>query len=249
MTPLRARTAIAFAAKMKIKATAALMLAALVVAPAAAAPKKSEPKKADTAASGPSNAVQGFSQNRDQPVHIEATKLEVRDKDKVATFTGNVQVIQGDTEMRCNTLVVFYEPDSDAKPSGSVAAATPGPGGEQRIKKLEAKGKVVVTQNDQVATGDTALFDMKSNTVTMLGKVVVTQGQNVLRGDRLVVDMTTGTSRVESGENGRVQGLILPGSGSAMPGSPAAKPGANPNARPNAAPSRPLSGPAPQRIY
>jgi LptA/(LptD N-terminal domain) LPS transport protein len=37
----------------------------------------------------------GFSQNRDQPVHIEAATLEVRDKDKTATFSGNVRVTQG----------------------------------------------------------------------------------------------------------------------------------------------------------
>src|SRR3974377_980560 len=57
---------------------------------------------------GPPNAVQGFSQNRDQPVHIEAATLEVRDKDKVATFSGDVRVKQGDTGMRCKSLVVFY---------------------------------------------------------------------------------------------------------------------------------------------
>ena len=47
------------------------------------------------------NALQGFQQNRGQPVQIEAARLEVRDKDKVATFTGNVKVVQGDTTMRC----------------------------------------------------------------------------------------------------------------------------------------------------
>ncbi len=98
----------------------------------------------------------------------------------------------------------------NAKASGTMPAATPGPGGEQRIRKLEAKGGVVVTQNDQVATGESALFDMPTNTVTMIGKVVVTQGQNVLRGDRLVVDMTTGSSRVESGKARRWPG---PGAG------------------------------------
>ena len=53
--------------------------------------------------------MQGFSQNRDQPVHIEAATLEVRDKEKEATFSGDVHVMQGDTGMRCKSLVVFYE--------------------------------------------------------------------------------------------------------------------------------------------
>ena len=66
---------------------------------------------------------------------------------------------------------------------------------------------MVVTQKDQVVTGETAVFDTKANLITMLGGVVLTQGKNVLRGDRLMVDMTTGVSRVES-DSGRVQGLF-----------------------------------------
>jgi lipopolysaccharide export system protein LptA len=189
------------------------------------------------ASKGPPNALQGFSQNRDQPVHIEAATLEVRDKEKQATFSGNVRVVQGDTGLRCKSLVVFYEqgdeaddksaakaPDKASDKAGkSMTAATPGPGGAQKIKRLEARGDVVVTQKEQTATGDLGLFDMKTNTVTLTGNVVMTQGQNVLRGDRLVVDLTSGVSRVESGKNGqgRVQGLFLPGSAG-----PDLKPGA-----------------------
>jgi lipopolysaccharide export system protein LptA len=35
---------------------------------------------AQSAAQGVPNAVQGFSQNRDQPIQIEAATLEMRDK-------------------------------------------------------------------------------------------------------------------------------------------------------------------------
>ncbi len=174
------------------------------------------PLQAQTqAAKGPPNALQGFSQNRDQPVQIEAASLEVRDKQKQATFSGAVKVVQGDTTMRCNSLVVFYEQNNaPEKPGSSMKAATPGPGGQQKIKKLEARGSVIVTQKDQTATGELGLFDMATNTVTLSGGVVMTQGPNVLRGDRLVVDLANGVSRVESGRSGqgRVQGLFLPGS-------------------------------------
>ncbi|APO49300.1 LPS ABC transporter substrate-binding protein LptA [Bradyrhizobium diazoefficiens] len=169
---------------------------------------------------GVPNAMQGFSQNRDQPIQIEAASLEMRDKKKEATFAGNVKVIQGDTTMTSKTLVVFYESGGD-KPAtpqpaakGAKAApmqsATPGPGGSSSIKRLEARGNVVVTQKDQVVTGDTAVFDTKTNLITMLGgtgQVVLTQCKNVLQGDRLVVDMTTGVSRVES-DSGKVRGLF-----------------------------------------
>lgn len=180
------------------------------------------PLAAQSRSSGPANAMQGFSTNKDKPIHIEAQRLEVRDKDKVATFSGDVQVVQGDTEMRCKTLVVFYEPDKNAPGATAAPAASAGSGasGEQKIKRLEARGGVVVTQADQIATGDSALFEMASNTVTLNGNVVVTQGQNVLRGERLVVDLNTGVSKVFSGKggDGRVQGLFLPGNnGGSMP--------------------------------
>ena len=119
--------------------------------------------------------------------------------------------------------MVFY--DSGAQPaaappanpkaatkSAPIQSATPGPGGSSSIRRLEAKGNVVVTQKDQVVTGETAVFDTRANLITMLGGVVLTQCKNVLRGDRLMVDMTTGVSRVES-DSGQVQGcsIVRPG--------------------------------------
>ncbi len=197
--------------------------------------------RAQTAVQGVPNAMQGFSQNRDQPIQIEAASLEMRDKKKEATFAGNVKVVQGDTTMTSKMLVVFYEsgsgqaatPPANAKAAAKSApmqAATPGPGGASSIKRLEARGNVVVTQKEQVVTGETAVFDTKTNLITMVGGVVLTQCKNVLRGDRLFVDMTTGVSRVES-DSGKVQGLFTqssgPGCGSSGPGgaSPLLAPG------------------------
>ena len=193
---------------------------------------------AQSAVNGVPNAMQGFSQNRDQPIQIEAAELEMRDKKNEATFSGNVKVVQGDTTMTSKTLVVFYDStsapaapapaaNSKAAKSAPIKSATPGPGGSSSIKRLEAKGSVVVTQKDQVVTGETAIFDTKTNLITMLGGIVLTQGKNVLRGDRLMVDMTTGVSRVES-DSGRVQGLFQ----SSGPGGPLI-PGAGPSPSPS----------------
>lgn len=189
---------------------------------------------------GVPNAMQGFSQNRDQPIQIEAASLEMRDKKKEATFAGNVKVVQGDTTMTSKTLVVFYESGGGDKPappqpaakgakSAPMQSAQPGPGGSSSIKRLEARGNVVVTQKEQVVTGETAVFDTRTNLITMLGgggsQVVLTQCKNVMRGDRLTVDMTTGVSRVES-DTGRVQVLLPQGAGSEC--GQGAKPGAAP---------------------
>jgi lipopolysaccharide export system protein LptA len=224
-----------------------LTAAALLALPAASlrAQQPAQPQNGK----GPPNALQGFSQNRDQPVHIEAATLVVKDKEKIATFSGDVKVVQGDTTMKSKSLVVFYEGDTEGDKTGTAAkapaksmqAASPGPGGEQKIKRLEAHGNVIVIQKDQTATGELGIFDMKTNTVTMSNNVVMTQGQNVLKGGKLIVDLTTGVSRVETGNSGRVQGLFIPGGGGpAMPGS--VMPGSTPApaAPPKPAPVRPF---------
>jgi lipopolysaccharide export system protein LptA len=189
---------------------------AIAVAAAAGGPGAiAQQKKPDAIAQqknqgqGPQNALQGFSQNRDQPVKIQAASLEVREKDKQATFSGDVHVVNGDTELRCRSLVVFYDDDSSTS-SGTknMKAADPGPGGEKSIKRIEAKGGVTVVQKDQNAAGDAAIFNMRENIVTLTGNVVVTRGQDVLRGQRLVVDLTSGVSKMDQG---RVEGLFQSG--------------------------------------
>jgi lipopolysaccharide export system protein LptA len=141
-------------------------------------------------------------------VKINAAALEVRDKDKAATFSGDVRAVQGDTELRCKTLTVHY--DEEQRSTG-MKAAEPGPAGQQQIRRIEAKGGVVVTQKDQTTNGDSAVFDMRANTVTLIGNVVLTRGQDILRGHKLVVDLTSGTSKIESGSTrSGVEALIQP---------------------------------------
>lgn len=185
----------------------------------------------------PSSMTQGLTANSGQPVRIESTTLEVRDKSRMATFSGNVKMTQGDSTVQCKVMIVFYEDGAAPAPNtrSGPAIASPG-GGKQQIKRMEAKGDVVITQKDQIATGDNGVFDVKANTLTLIGKVVVTQGANILRGEKMVVNLTTGVTRVESGK-GPVTGLILPNQKDTKPG-PA--PGSPPAATPPAKSSGPM---------
>lgn len=215
-----------FSAGRLVAALGAVLLAGAVSAQA----QKGGAKPPDT---GVPNALQGFATNKDQPIQIEAASLEVRDKEKNAVFVGNVVVTQGDTVMKCKELRVFYDqddPKTSAKaPKGKMKAAQPGPGGRQSIRRLEARGGVIVTTKDQTATGDTGIFEMKTNTVTLTGKpVVITQGPNILRGERLVVDLTTSFARVE----GRVTGIFSTGGKDDKPDGKGDKPGAGLFGRP-----------------
>src|SRR5262245_6296782 len=91
-------------------------------------------------------------QKREEPVRITSNTLEVRDKSKMATFKGDVHAVQGETDVRCEELVVFYDDEKDKSGTKSKAPAE-GAKGQQQIRRMEARGNVVVTQKDQRAVG------------------------------------------------------------------------------------------------
>jgi lipopolysaccharide export system protein LptA len=73
---------------------------------------------------------------------------------------------------------------------------------------MEAQGGVVLTQKDQIATGDRGEFDVRTNTVTLIGNVVK-KGRDVLQGPRLVVNLTTGVLRMESDGSGEPINMLI----------------------------------------
>lgn len=155
-------------------------------------------------------------QGKDLPVQIDAKTLEVRDKSKIATFSGAVKVVQGDTTMHCDKLVVFYGQEigiADNKQAVQTSADSGALPGAQNIRRIEARGNVTVTDKDQSASGNIGVYDLRAKTITLTGNVVVSQGNNVIHGERVVVDTVTGNAHVEAApgtSQGRVRALIIP---------------------------------------
>lgn len=151
-----------------------------------------------------------YASNKDKPINIEADSLEVDDAKKIATFKGSVSATQGDFNLKADELLVTYSAGSsggDKKEAGAAAEAG------ANIKRIDAKGNVVVTtQDNQEATSDWAIFDVEKQEITIgvndNGSVVLAQGGNVLRGSRLVIDLATGRSNMTSTK--RVQTLFTP---------------------------------------
>ncbi|MDR7034435.1 LptA/OstA family protein [Mesorhizobium sp. BE184] len=180
-----------------IAAATALMLAGAVPALA-----QSDGANANAA----NSTMSGLKLSGDKPIQIESDKLEVRQEDNVAVFTGNVSVVQGPTLLKAGSMKVFY-----AKDGGSAAT------GSANIDHLEVDNKVYIKSDTQVATGDRGTFDMKSQVLVLSGsKVVLSEGPNVLVGCKLTVQMKTGLAQVDgcakAGSGGRVMMSITPGS-------------------------------------
>lgn len=205
-------------------ACAALVLSCTLGAAAQPAANSAPPQPVGTA--------QGLSMDGDQPVRIESNTLEVRDKIRQATFSGDVKLTQGDTIIKCKVLVVFYEDTAAPTKKGAPPPVTAGgepPKRNQKIKRAEAKGDVLVIQKDQTATGDNGVFDVKSNTVTITGSVVVTQGATVLKGDRMVSNLNSKITNVYSdsavaGKPGRVEFMTQPNAPKDVKATPVAPP-------------------------
>jgi lipopolysaccharide export system protein LptA len=207
-------------------------IALALLAPAIAA---AQTPRASSVAPQLSNPAKGIiNDNQDQPIQIDAATLEVRDKEKMATFAGDVQVVQGDTTIKCQKLVVFYGPEpgtaaaTQAKrqqqtqaPQAQQSQAGGLPGRQQDIRRIEARGGVTVISKDQTASGDLGVYDLKTKTITLLHNVTVAQGKNVLHGERVVVDTVSGNAHFDSNAEvqngatvvkspGRVRAVILP---------------------------------------
>lgn len=153
-----------------------------------------------------SNPLEGFATDPNQPVEIEADRLEVEDKSQTATFIGNVVAVQGMTRLRSDRLKATYSQAKD--------------GERAQVRQIIATGRVhVLSKDDQSADGDWARYDVVGRTIVMGDKVVLRQGQNVIRGTKLTIDLNSGRSQVSGGQggttstdagNGRVKALFQP---------------------------------------
>jgi lipopolysaccharide export system protein LptA len=145
-----------------------------------------------------------------KPIDIEYDRLEVDDKRHLAIFIGSVSATQGDYNLKAPRLEVTYERGSQASPADKPAPASKpvkpvkapaeNTGGDPlssgQIKIIHALGGTVVLTNkkdQQEATGEDAIYNVKAQKVTMTGKkVVLTQKQNVVEGKRLEINLVTG---------------------------------------------------------
>lgn len=135
-----------------------------------------------------SSRMKGMQLSNDQPIQIQSDKLEIRDQENKAEFTGNVKVVQGSTTLQAGKMIVFYRAGG-----GSVAS------GDADIEKIDVSGKVYLKSGTQEATADTGTFNLVNETLLLKGeKVVLSEGKNVFVGCQLAVTMRTGEAKLDA---------------------------------------------------
>ncbi|MEM6856988.1 MAG: LptA/OstA family protein [Pseudomonadota bacterium] len=146
-------------------------------------------------------AAQGISShNTRAPVSVDASRIDVQERENRVAFSGDVVVTQDNLTVRAQRMLLNYV---DA--------------GSLELQRITATGGVSVARGNERATGDTAVYDFNRRIITLAGDVRLRQGQNTLVGGRLVIDLDTGVSSVDgraSGtgadtpQNGRVRGVF-----------------------------------------
>ena len=121
------------------------------------------------------------SHNSEAPVDFSADHMELQDKQKRVMLTGNVDVIQAELHLTADRTLMAY---TDA--------------GKLTLQRVDATGHVVVTRNDERASGDDAVYDLNRKIITMVGHVILHRvNGDTLNGGRLVIDLNTGISSID----------------------------------------------------
>ena len=133
----------------------------------------------------------------DEPIVVEADKLEFDYDNNQLVYRGSVEVVQGEFELRSQTLIVSFERADDP--------------GEAALREVIAEGDVIITQGERVASGRVAIFDQKNRQVILLGDPVLRDGPSEVQGDRLTVFLDEGKGVVEAKPSKRVSAVLYPG--------------------------------------
>jgi lipopolysaccharide export system protein LptA len=197
------------------EAAAALGVLALLAAPAAAVP---------ASGSGPGGLFDlGGVGHSKEPITVTSDRLDYDYKANVVVYRGNVEAVQGQATLKCDTLTVTFENEKAGEKPGPTVAADPSPPssakapdadpadkGASRVKEIVAVGDVRIDQGTRWATGGHAVFEQATRTVVLTENPVLHDGPNEVAGDRVVVYLDENRSVVEGGRK-RVKAVLHPG--------------------------------------
>lgn len=130
-------------------------------------------------AQGAPIAFGGLKADTSAPVEVAADTLSVDQSSGQAVFTGHVEIAQGEMRLSAEKVTVDYAGDD-----------------RRRIRALLAEGDVLLVSGPDAAQAARASYDVENGIVTLHGEVLVSQGQNVLTGQEMTVDLATGTAQV-----------------------------------------------------
>ena len=129
-----------------------------------------------------------ISEDSKEPIEITANQLEFNDESGIATFEGDVLIIQGDLRLTAEFVEVVYSDD------------------RSKIDSMIAKINVRLTSGPDKAKSDAADYDLSRGSIILTGNVSILQDGNTLVAERTEIDLDTGSSKA----SGRVKTVLIP---------------------------------------
>jgi lipopolysaccharide export system protein LptA len=144
--------------------------------------------------------------NSKEPIEIVSDRMDAFNEKKLVIFSGNVVATQGDKEIKSDRLLLYYKKEAGKKDKVGAKEVE----GTGDLEKIEAKGNVIVTQKERIATGDEAAYFQDSGQIIITGNATLRDGKNLIKGDKVTVFVNEDRGVVESDPKKRVKAVIYP---------------------------------------
>jgi lipopolysaccharide export system protein LptA len=138
--------------------------------------------------------------NSKEPIEITADRLDAYNEKKMVVFSGNAVVKQADWVLKTDRLTLYYKKETDKKDKSGAKEL----GGTGDLEKIEATGKVIVTQKMKVATSDEAVYFQDSGQIIMTGNPVIREKKNTIKGCKVTIYLNEDRGLVEKCEGKKV---------------------------------------------
>lgn len=145
-----------------------------------------------------------FAEKRDkeQPIQVDADKIQIDDAKKINTFDGNVVLTQGTLVIRADRIVVTQDAAGNKH---AVAFSS----GHPVYFKQKREGYDEYVEGE----GNRAEYDDKTDTVELFGNAYVKRGQDIVTGNYISYNSNTEFFQSIGGARnpaGRVHAVIQP---------------------------------------
>jgi lipopolysaccharide export system protein LptA len=127
------------------------------------------------------------------PLEIQANRLEYRRKEHLTLYSGDVVAKQQEYRLRCKRLEVHWNPHSG------------------KIARVIARGDVKLRTPESLATSGVALLDLPSKAIILSESPRLVSGEESVEGQRIIYSISERKSTVLGGRGKRVRSRLIPG--------------------------------------
>ena len=152
-----------------------------------------------------STGSHALSTDRDQPINIEADKLDIDESQHISTYQGNVAMQQGTLRINADQIILHFDTKNE-------------------LQKLEVNGSPArftqINDQQQTISGSALqiIYHQADSLMNMYGEAQVISDQDQIESETIQVN--TATNALQAGDSdgtGRVRMLIRPKPGADQP--------------------------------